>query len=102
MSGINTFKKIIAKSFDLSQLQTSLEEIFRQIQTCPLIIGNLVTGIVLVSGTEKVIQHKLQRQPLGWIVTDNTASAILYRSSWDPSHLVLIPSADTTASVWVF
>lgn len=67
-----------------------------------LVQGNLVTGQLMVTGSN-IINHGLGRQQLGWIITDSNASAAIYRSQpFNSKTLTLTSSAPTTISVWCF
>lgn len=63
--------------------------------------GTLLTDINLKSGSN-VINHKLGRQPLGWIIVDQTASAEIYRTAWSNLTLTLNSSATASVALWVF
>lgn len=68
----------------------------------PLIQGNLITNQVLVTGAN-IINHKLGRQQVGWMIVDQNASAALYRSQpFNGLTLTLTSSAPVTVNVWVF
>ena len=67
----------------------------------PLLDGVLL-NTVSVGTTATRIAHKLARQPLGWILTDQDTAATVRRSAWDKKHLTLIASAACKVSLWVF
>jgi hypothetical protein len=69
----------------------------------PILQGVLLKDISLTMGIPKVVNHLLQRQPQGWLITDNTASATVWRTAaFNILTLTLEASADTTVSLWVF
>lgn len=67
----------------------------------PLLDGRLITDVA-VATTATSIPHKLGRQPLGWVLTDQDTAATVRRSAWDAKHLTLIASAACTVGLWVF
>jgi hypothetical protein len=66
-----------------------------------LLQGNYIQSISLNAGNN-AIEHKLQRQPIGWIICDKTLSADLNRLSWDKNYITLLASSPTTINLWVF
>ena len=60
---------------------------------------------VALTGTTKV-SHKLKlpagSTPIGWRLTDVTASAIIYRSAWDDKTITLVTSATCTVGLEVW
>jgi hypothetical protein len=63
---------------------------------------NFLEGVKLVMGNN-VINHKLNRKLQGWIITDITASASIYRSApINDLTLTLNSSALTTVNLMVF
>ena len=69
----------------------------------PLVQGQQIDSIILVSGKTKVINHGLQQLPQGWFLVDNIANAVVWRtSSFTATTLTLESSANTTISIWVY
>lgn len=69
----------------------------------PIVQGVALTGITLVAGTPKTIPTTLNRQQQGWILTDNTANAVIFRTQpFNANNLTLQSNVNTTISVWVF
>jgi hypothetical protein len=71
----------------------------------PLVQGRLVQGVVLTAG-DNVINHKLGRALVGWIVVRNTAATTFYdkqdSNTMSGLTLVLNASGACTVSLWVF
>lgn len=64
--------------------------------------GQLIGPIALISGTN-VINHKLGRNQLGWIITDQDAASSIYRNAvFNNLTLSLSSSAPCNISLWVF
>jgi hypothetical protein len=86
-----------------SQMQTRWKSILDPVLANPLLQGRLISNISLVPG-DNVINHKLGRAQIGWIVTDNNEGDIdLYRDA-PFNDLTLTLNCDTPAiiSLWVF
>jgi hypothetical protein len=67
-----------------------------------LINGQLITNVVIKTGNN-VINHKLGRKQIGYIITDQNAQAQMYRSQpLNNLTLTLTSDADVTISLWVF
>lgn len=64
--------------------------------------GRQITGVRLISG-DNVINHLLSAQQNGWVITDQTAAASIYRSApLNDTTLTLNSSAPVTVSLWVY
>lgn len=64
--------------------------------------GKLIKDVVLAIGANK-IDHRLGRQPQGWIIADINAAATVYRSEpFNDLTLTLTSNAAATAQIWVF
>lgn len=83
--------------------QTKWAAILNPIISLPILNGNQISSISLVANVPKVINHLLQRMPQGWILTDNTANTVVWRTaSFNDLTITLEASANTTISFWVF
>lgn len=83
--------------------QTRWPSILNPIIAVPFLSGIQIANIVLVATTPLAINHLLQRMPQGWFLTDNTANAVVWRSSpLNDLTITLESSANTTISFWVF
>ncbi len=71
----------------------------------PLMAGNLLAGIVLVTGANS-ISHRLGRKLVGYIVVLNSAAVTVYDSQatnqYPDLYLILNASGATTISLYVF
>lgn len=64
--------------------------------------GLLLLNVPLVVGSN-VINHRLSRQQQGWIITDQTAAASIYRSQpFNSLTLTLVTDAITNVNLWVY
>lgn len=86
----------------LELMQTKWASILNPFIAIPFLNGQLLTGIVLVNGVT-VINHKLSRMQQGYVVTDQNASAAIYRSQpLNSTTLTLTSNASVTVALWVF
>ncbi|MBW2560705.1 MAG: hypothetical protein JRE40_07615 [Deltaproteobacteria bacterium] len=69
-----------------------------------LLDGILIEDVAFAGAVTVDINHKLGRQPRGWILTDFTALAGtgVVRSAWDDKTISLDSSAACDLSLWVF
>lgn len=64
--------------------------------------GALLKDIFLVSGMT-VINHLLGRKMVGWIISDITGAALIYRSApLDDQTLTITSDSPVTVNLWVF
>jgi hypothetical protein len=88
-----------------SQQDTRWKSLIDPVLGNPLINGRLLTNIALSSGSN-IINHGLGRKLQGYIPVLNSAAATFHDSQTTNSSpqltLVLVASAATTISLWVF
>lgn len=69
----------------------------------PILQGNMLKNIVLTANIPKAINHLLQRMPLGWMMIDINADAVIWRTQpLNENTITLEANADATISIWVF
>jgi len=102
----SSFRKIGTESFELKQVQENVEQTFKQILTNPLINGVLLRDVQLTTGSTNLVQHKLGRKALGYIVTKRSANATVFdadsKTVVEQNFLKLSTSANVTVDLWVF
>lgn len=86
---------------ELDQLQTRWKQVLDPITDNTLLKGRIIDSTALASGPN-IIDHRLGRQPQGWIITDLNANVTLYRSEWSPTTLTLVASGPCTVSLYVY
>jgi hypothetical protein len=83
-------------------LQTNWKSQIDPLLKDPTNNGIILTGVKLLNGIN-VINHKLGRRQLGWMVTDIDAGTTVYRSApLNDKTLTLTSGADCTISLMVF
>ena len=89
--------------FKLEQMQKNVVGAINNMNKVPFLNGNLLQKIAL-SGTETQINHKLNRDYQGFIITNLNANAVVWISSTgNKSQTInLTASASCTIDIWVF
>jgi hypothetical protein len=83
-------------------MQTKWASELNPVLAIPLLHGTQLTEISLINGVT-VINHRLQRTQQGWLITDISAAATIYRSQpFNSTSLTLTSSAAVTISLWVY
>lgn len=87
------------------QLMPKWAAILNPVIACPIINGLLLEDISLETGAN-VINHKLGRKLIGWIIVRQNADASIYDmqefNQMPQLTLNLTSSADCNVSLWVF
>jgi len=103
---LKAFPKIQSDDDVQNRIQDNIAQTIAPIIAQPILGGNLLTGIVLVSGQDNIVNHKLGRKLQGWVVTRIVTDATVWDSqSLNPNYLqtlILNCSANTTLDLWVF
>jgi hypothetical protein len=82
----------------MTRLKSGLDPVLAN----PLVNGLLLRNISLSIG-DNVVNHRLSRQMQGWMLVDQSAGVVLYRSApLNDLTLTLNASAPVTVSLWVF
>lgn len=68
-----------------------------------LVEGRLLSNIALTATTPLTINHMLGKNQTGFIITDQNASASIYRTQpFNPTSLTIESTQTVTISLWVF
>lgn len=86
---------------ELDQLQTRWKQVLDPISDNTLLKGRQVRDVALQTGVN-VIDHRLGRQPQGWLIIDLNANATVYRSGWSDLTITLTASGPCTVSLYIF
>ena len=86
----------------LSLLQTSWKAILDPVLANPVTNLHILKNVILTTGTN-VINHGLQQNQQGWILTDIQGASVIYRNApFNKTTLSLSSSANVTVSIGVF
>jgi hypothetical protein len=106
MGLISQLVKIRTDDNDLMSIQDSIDQLFQEFAPNPFLKGNLVKDIVITSGVVKAVAHGLKDPVTGYIITKNSANAVIWQTqSANPNPKLLYylnASATTTIDVWFF
>lgn len=97
---IETFKRLFFGDSTLSRYQDNVTSWAAQFEPCPFLIGSLIETTITTADT--IINHKLQKQPEGFLVLDQTANSVIWRTSWNNETITLRASANVSVKIWVF
>jgi len=100
------FRKVVTADKDINQLQQYTEEAFEQIFGSDIIDGVLLKNIELDSSKTNTVNHKLDRDILGWIIIRQRGAASIFDSQdtnvFTKKTLALETNADVTVDIWIF
>lgn len=96
-----------SNSPDVQELTSSLVRVFNSIDTNPLLNNPRISkGNIFTSGMDLVINHKLNRLPVGYIPINLNAAAIIFTSStlnnMTKTQVILQANANVTADILFF
>jgi hypothetical protein len=104
-------KKLYTDNPDLNKIQGYIKDQFSLLNADFIrgrflteVSNGIETDLVSIPTSDKVFQHKLGRNIVGFIVLDLRTNAVIWRSSTSSpeTNLVLRASAAATARIWVF
>lgn len=100
-----TFQRIQAKDYELQKVQNNCASFFDFLTKSQIIDGRVVSDVSL-STSDTILNHGLQREPVGYIIIKSDAPEQVYTSATvNPNkklYLVLKATGDCTVSLWVF
>jgi hypothetical protein len=103
---LGSFKKVWTQSKDVLALQQNCEELFRRLTPIEFLDGVLLNSVTVKHGaTATALNHQLTRQPVGWLVLDQTANPSgIWRTAWDAKSISfkIGAASDVTFTIWVF
>jgi hypothetical protein len=96
---------MLPQKLNLDMLQTTWASQLNPIIANPLVQGQLLQNVALISGTT-VVNHKLGRKLQGWFIVGINGAATIYdnQASNQTPQLTLSLTSNATANValWVF
>lgn len=97
---LDTFKRLFFGDSTLSRFQDNVTTWAAQIEPCPFLVGILIETTISTSDT--IINHKLQREPEGFLILDQNANSVIWRTLWNNETITLRASASVSVKIWVF
>ena len=107
MAGIKSFvKQIDPNNRDVTQTQSNVNSAVKQIANSSIIDGVVIKGIDLGTG-DTIVNHKLGRNPIGWIIVRKNEAGEIYESTTvnnnrDKFLLLRGSTATTDTNFWIF
>tara|TARA_Y100001951_G_C11193833_1_gene213110 strand:+ start:299 stop:622 length:324 start_codon:yes stop_codon:yes gene_type:complete len=107
MAGIKAFvKQIDPQNSNITQTQSNVNTALKQIANSAIIDGVLIKNIDLGTA-DTIVNHKLGREPLGWIVVRKNEAGEVYESSTvnknrDKFLILRGSTATTDTNFWIF
>lgn len=102
---VKALKKISVEDVELQKVQENLSQWATPIQASQILDGVLLKNVVLTTGQSTIVDHKLGRPYIGWLVVRPRANFVAWESSTQtlPNKQISIEtSATTIADLWVF
>lgn len=95
---------------DVELLQQNTKRFVKVLEDNPLLDGRLIEDIDVPAATlggpsAFRVEHKLDRLPRGWIVTDTDEQILIFRTGWDRKYIDFAngsPIGDAVVDMWVF
>lgn len=100
---IPAFKKINTGDFITNSIQDNVDQSFNNITKSEIIDGILLTGISLTSGADNMVEHKLGRNPIFWMLARQNTNTTVWETTanTNASFLALRCGSNCTVSLWV-
>jgi hypothetical protein len=88
---------------DLSHTQTQWASQLNPLLGNPIMRGLALNAISLVANVPQTLNHRLSRNQIGWIITDQNAAAEIYRTQpFNAQTITLESSANVTINIWCY
>ena len=94
------FKKIRTDSENVDRVQDNLLAVLNPVTQDRML--NRLEYSATINTTDTIIPHALGYQPVGWIITDKTATGDVWRINWDNTKITLRASAPVTIKIILF
>lgn len=103
------FSKINTPDQNLNLVQDNVDKALVPLQQIPMVGGNVLSGVSLLSGQDNLVPHKLGRAVQYFIIMSLNAQSIIWtqaasalkNQSTDNIYINLRTSANCTATIWV-
>ena len=101
---MNIIGKLIEMKLE-RDVKKARKKFVKSLEDNPLLDGRLIENVEFAGAVTVSIDHKLDRKPRGWIITDFEALAgtgVVRSATWNKKTLALTSSAACNLSLWVF
>lgn len=95
-------KKVATNDHKLNQIQNNMEQAITPVLDKAIIDGILLKDIAITTGSVDIVDHKLGRTPLGYIVVKRSANSVIWDSATNSRSISLNCSANVTINLWIF
>lgn len=100
---IKRFTVVNTKDADLNSVQRNVDDALTPIIRNPLLDGRMIEKVRLTAANPTLVEHKLGRQVLGWVIVDIDSNANVWKTPTNNiNFLQLETSADCTVNIYVF
>ena len=97
-----TLRTVQTDRDDVLKLWEATKEETREVRSLSVGARALSHTITATGASTVITDHKLGRQPVGWVVTDRTTAVTVYRSAWDTHSISLVFSGAGVVDVLVY
>lgn len=101
--GPQGFKRLKSETPELDKVQNNIQIFSDSVVEIPLLDGILIKDVVLTT-SETLVDHKLGREPQGWLIVKKNAAQDIYESgsTLKQRFLSLTAAGTVTVTLWVF
>lgn len=95
---------MLPQKLDYDKMLTTWAQQINPVIANLLVNGQLLKNIQLSTGVT-VVNHRLGRQPQGWLLSAPKGPATVYQASQQPNPtltLTVVSDADVTTDIWVY
>jgi len=96
----NAIGRISSKNPEVHQIQRSVQEGLDALGADSILAGHMIVADVVVG--DNIVNHKLARLPVGYILCFQTDMTFLYHKSMSIKSMTLSSAAAATIKLWVF
>lgn len=99
------FRKIYTDDLLQQRLQDSVAASFQYFEKLPQLDSVIVQDVILSSGIDNAVEHKLNRKLTGWQIIRKDANADVWESSTvnsTPSKTIILRSSATVKLSFIF
>jgi len=106
MSGPRFLRRTGTQDADGARFERYVNQALIPLVQSPIVNGVLLRGVVLTAGQTTLVEHKLGREPLGWLEVRKRANSVVWDSQdsnrLSSKSLALECSANVTVDLWIF